>query len=136
MGQETRDLERPAKAAGRSSRLMAQGLRSGASPKKCGLIVKISSPQNQKPSSALMRACRRAISRFLRSQLRRIGLGHPPGRDPVRTIEPDNDSLRRAAVVAVKGCTIQPCRQASVIASCAVRLEHSVSVMMCARNWL
>src|ERR1700677_2680240 len=25
-------------------------------------------------------------SRFLRSQLRRIGLGHPPGRDPLRTL--------------------------------------------------
>src|SRR5215510_7934720 len=32
-------LERPAKAAGRSSRLIAQGLRSGVSPKKCRLFL-------------------------------------------------------------------------------------------------
>ncbi len=35
MGEQLqRQLERPAKAAGRSSRFKAQGLRSGASPKK------------------------------------------------------------------------------------------------------
>ena len=33
-GDERRDLERPAKAAGRSSHFIAQGLRSGTSPKK------------------------------------------------------------------------------------------------------
>jgi hypothetical protein len=35
--------EHPAKAAGRSSRFVAQGLRSGASPKKMGLLVYCSS---------------------------------------------------------------------------------------------
>jgi len=32
--------------------------------------------------------------------------------------------------------TIEPCWQASAIATCAVRLEHSVRCMICSRNWL
>ena len=32
--------------------------------------------------------CRRVVADFLRSQLRRIGLGHPLGRDPSRTSMP------------------------------------------------
>ena len=33
-------------------------------------------------------------------------------------------------------CTIQPCWQASAMASCAVRLEQSVRSMTCWRSWL
>lgn len=93
--------ERPAKAAGRSSRFIAQGLRSGASPKKMGAFVQRPSGEQRwlgegeaeslrgkkrPPGTAL--PCRRAIADFLRSQLRRIGLGHPLGRDPLRTSMP------------------------------------------------
>jgi hypothetical protein len=35
-------------------------------------------------------------SRFLRSQLRRIGLGHPLGRDPARTIDTGYRRKRRS----------------------------------------
>ena len=41
------------------------------------------------------------MSRFLRSQLRRIGPGHPPGRDPKRTSMRHNPALQRQAVLAV-----------------------------------
>jgi hypothetical protein len=45
--------------------------------------------------------CRRVVvSRFLRSQPRRIGLGHPLGRDPARTIVPRK--LKRQAVLTVR----------------------------------
>ena len=78
------NLERPAKAAGRSSRFVAQSLRLGVSPKKCRLVLLLA--ENNQPSRARIGDCGRAlVSRFLRSQLRRIGPGHPPGRDPVRT---------------------------------------------------
>src|SRR5215831_1625898 len=88
-GTKKRDLERPAKAAGRSSRFIAQGLRSGASPKKWADYKDLPAARgrSQKPSSTDEVCQRVSISRFLRSQLRRIGLGHPPGRDPVRTVE-------------------------------------------------
>ena len=78
--------ERPARAAGRSSRFVAQGLRSGTSPKKCRLFV--FSVRNRKPSHARSGGWEGSYSRFLRSQLRRIGLGHPLGRDPLRTSMP------------------------------------------------
>ena len=84
--------DRPARAAGQSSRFIAQGLRSGTSPKKWADLRTAERHwgRNQKPSST-DEVCRRvSISRFLRSQLRRIGLGHPPGRDPWRTVEEEN----------------------------------------------
>jgi len=93
--------ERPAKAAGRSSRFIAQGLRSGASPKKMGLFLMLfgrtSSDSREREAkrregmndpSGTASPCRRVIADFLRSQLRRIGLGHPLGRDPSRISMP------------------------------------------------
>ena len=60
------------------------------------------------------------ISRFLRSQPRRIGLGHPLGRDPVRTI--DNRPPARSGRYNGRrywpfACTMKPCWQASLMAS-------------------
>src|SRR5579871_4393202 len=51
--------------------LYAQGLRSEASPKKCG----DKAPRQESPSAPI--GSPKGFSRFLRSQLRRIGLGHP-----------------------------------------------------------
>jgi hypothetical protein len=81
--------ERRAKAARRSSRSSAQGLRSsGTSPKKAFSPVL----QKQRPlavsngSADDKGPCRRCL---LRSQPRsRLGLGHPLGRDPWRTNPP------------------------------------------------
>ena len=50
-----------------------------------------------KPSFRTKRGC---VSRFLRSHPRRIGLGHPPGRDPVRTI--DASHCRNPSAVVAK----------------------------------
>jgi len=102
-----------ATAARPSSRSYAQGLRSEASPKKWGsarnLLVACSTPPAagnkvrgcalrpaQAGSPPATRGGRRAVSRFLRSQLRRIGLGHPRQARPRRgqtwsTAEPCSD---------------------------------------------
>ena len=63
----------------------AQGLRSEASPKKGGFIFRPRAGMcgasrcdlRRQPSPPATRSGRRASSRFLRSQPRRIGLGHP-----------------------------------------------------------
>ena len=68
------NLDRRAKAARRSSRFIAQSLRSGA-------FTKLMRQKAKTPES-----CTRGLAcRSLRSQLRRLGFGHPFGRDPVRT---------------------------------------------------
>ena len=62
----------------------------GSLTKEMGLILKPlnGTGETRNPPVHPHRVCRRvSISRFLRSQLRRIGLGHPPGRDPWRTVE-------------------------------------------------
>jgi hypothetical protein len=52
--------------------------------------LKVESSEEQKPNPPAHKpiVCGRVVvSRFLRSQPRRIGLGHPLGRDPARTID-------------------------------------------------
>ena len=67
-------------------------------------------------------SCKRegSVSRFLRSQPRRIGLGHPLGRNPSRTIDDYTNGAQRT----YNGrrywpfvCTMTPRWQASLMAS-------------------
>ena len=44
---------------------------------------------------------RAMVSRFLRSQLRRIGPGNPRGRDPLRTPVSANQPLQRQTILGV-----------------------------------
>jgi hypothetical protein len=63
------------------------------------------------------------ISRFLRSQPRRIGLGHPLGRDPERTIDhghrrnPARSGRYNGRRYWPFACTMEPSWQASLMAS-------------------
>ncbi len=66
-------------------------------------------PNSPAPTNRVRESCGQPI---LRSQPRRIGLGHPLGRDPARTI--DSYSGRWYWLLAD---AIQPCWQASLMAS-------------------
>ena len=64
----------------------------GSFTKEMGLILipRLARGRNQKPSGTDENVPEGFCDRFLRSQLRRIGLGHPLGRDPSRTVEKRN----------------------------------------------
>ena len=65
----------------------------GRLTKEMGLTLRSSDrpgAETRNPAARMKCAGGLSISRFLRSQLRRIGLGHPPGRDPLRTIDKKN----------------------------------------------
>ena len=80
--------ERP----GASSRFIAQGLGSGTSPKKCRLFSFVC-PKKRETLPRPFEGHGR-VSRFLWSQLRRIGPGHPLGRDPERTLDGGRSAYR------------------------------------------
>ena len=127
-----KQVRTPGKAAGRA--FYSPGPPLGSFTKEMQAVVV--SVGKQEPSRAPIRELRE-------------GFGEPISSEPTPSHRPwastrarpraDLDAAKRSysgSRYCPSACTMEPCRQASAMASCAVRLEHSVSSMTCWRSWL
>src|ERR1700691_3010669 len=81
-----------APASRRSSRCMAQSLRSGVSPKAC--VVQEGPPRRPVETNRALIAVWRACADCFRSHLRRLGFGHLARRDPGETVRTYHEGLQ------------------------------------------